>query len=149
VPEVYVLGGRRYIAADLERRTVRHHHRLSAVIRASGLDRRLPVDGQEPAAYVIELHAAVIDSGQACKLLAAFVLPEGKTEADWSTELAAETETFLEGLNTEEDRQLVDVLVMECLLGFFRRALHSLETSLKSTNGAMAAADPSGRSAAS
>jgi hypothetical protein len=132
VTEVHVLGGRRFHAADLDRRTVRMHHFLSAVTRDVGTPKRMPHEDEEPAAFMVEWNADVLASGQACRLLAAFLLPEGKTERDWSPDMAAETQAFLEQLDTEDDRELVDALVMECLVGFFQRALRPLISSLNS-----------------
>lgn len=130
--EVHVLGGRRFTAADLDRRTVRHHHYLAAVTRDVGSPKRMPGQDEEPTAFLVEWNADVLASGQSCRLLAAFLLPEGNTERDWSIAMAADTQAFLEGLDTEEDRQLVDALVMECLVGFFQRALRPLISSLNS-----------------
>lgn len=131
--EVHVLGGRRFTAADLDRRTVRQHHYLAAVTRDVGTPKRMPGEDESPAAFLVEWNADVLASGHSCRLLAAFLLPEGKTTRDWTVEMAAETQAFLEGLDTEEDRQLVDALVMECVVGFFQRALRPLISSLSST----------------
>lgn len=90
--------------------------------------------------FLVEWNADVLASGQACRLLSAFLLPEGKSESDWDPAMAAETQAFLEGLNTEEDRNLVDQLVMECLIGFFQRALQPLIGLLNSTSEANAEA---------
>ena len=130
--EVYVLGGRRFTAADLDRRTVRQHHYLAAVTRDVGTPKRMPTEHEKPSAFLVEWNADVLASGQSWRLLAAFLLPEGKSERDWSVAMAEDTQAFLEGLDTEEDRQLVDALVMECLVGFFQRALRPLISSLNS-----------------
>lgn len=84
-------------------------------------------------AFVTEWHADILASGKACALLSAFLLPEGNTERDWTADMARDTQSFLENLDSEDDRQLVDQLVMEFLLDFFRRALRPLLTSLRSS----------------
>lgn len=140
MPEVYHLGGRRFVAADLERRTVKHHHFLAAVTRECGSPKRMPRDDEDPTAFVVEWNADVLASGQGCRLLSAFLLPEGKSERDWTPDLAAETQAFLEQLDTQDDRELVDALVMECLVGFFQRALRPLVSSLSSISDPPAAA---------
>ena len=140
--EGYTLGGRRYRAADLDRRTVRQHHYLAGITREVGSPKRMPTPDEDPMAFLVEWNADVLASGQACKLLAAFLLPDGKSEPDWSVELANETQAFLESLNTEGDRQLVDQLVMECLIGFFQRALQPLLGLLNSTSEPSAEAAP-------
>lgn len=132
--EVYTLGGRRFVAADLSRRTVRQHHHLAAITREVGSPKRMPAEGEDPVEYLVEWNADVLASGQACRLLAAFLLPEGRTEADWSLAMARETQTFLEGLQDETDRELVDQLVMEALIGFFQQALKRLTDSLRSSD---------------
>jgi hypothetical protein len=135
-----VLGGRRFHTADLERRTVLQHHYLAAVTREFGSPKRLPAEHEEPGAFVVEWHADVLASGKACQMLAAFLLPEGKTERDWSVAMADETRAFLEQLDTQDDREAVDTLVMECLIGFFRLALRPLVTSLSAMRAREAAA---------
>lgn len=102
-------------------------------MREVGSPARMPRDDEDPAGYVVEWNAHVLASGQACRLLAAFLLPEGKTERDWTVDMAGETQAFLEGLDTADDRDLVDALVMECVIGFFRHALRPLVTFLSST----------------
>jgi hypothetical protein len=139
VAEVYSLGGRRFVAADLSRRTVRQHHYLAGLTRGVGSPKRMPEEGEDPAAFLVEWNADVLGSGEACRLLAAFLLPEGKTEADWTVDMARDTQHFLEALQDEADRDLVDQLVMECLIGFFQRALQRLTDSLRSTERAAAA----------
>lgn len=140
--EVYTLGGRRFIAADLSRRTVRQHHYLAGITREVGSPKRLPAEGEDPVSYLVEWNADVLGSGQACRLLAAFLLPEGKSEADWSLEMARDTQAFLEGLQGEDDRELVDRLVMETLIGFFQQALQRLNASLKYSASPEAAHPP-------
>lgn len=130
--EVHVLGGRQFHTADLDRRTVRQHHYLAAVTREVGSPKRLPGQDEEATAYLAEWHADVLASGKACRLLAAFLLPEDVTEAGWTRESAEDTERFLEGLDTEADRETVDALIVDVLIGFFRPALRQLTTSLKS-----------------
>lgn len=134
------LGGRVFHTADLERRTVRQDHFLESAIRASGLDKRIPEPSEGTDAYLLGFRAALVDSGQACRLLSAFLLPAGKTEADWTREMAESTQAHLEGLQTENDRQAINGLCMECALGFLLRALQSFATSQKSSamNGALA-----------
>ena len=130
--EVIALGGRRFHTADLDRRTVRQHHYLVAVTREVGSPNRIPEDENDFGVVLTEWEADVLASGKGCELLGAFLLPEGKVERDWTREMATDTQAFLEQLDREEDRNLVDGLVMECLIGFFQRALRQLQTSLKS-----------------
>jgi hypothetical protein len=141
VTEVYSLGGRRFIAADLSRRTVRQHHYLAGITREVGSPKRMPREDEEPLAFLVDWNAEVLGSGQACRLLAAFLLPDGATERDWTADMARDTQQFLEGLDTEADRELVDQLVMEALIGFFRNALKPLLISLKSSGNAEPSAD--------
>ena len=130
--EVHVLGGRRFHTADLDRRTVRQHHYLVAVTREVVAPKRMPNDENDFGVVLTEWEVDVLASGKACELLGAFLLPEGKVERDWTREMATDTQSFLEQLDREEDRNLVDGLVMECLVGFFQHALRQLQTSLKS-----------------
>lgn len=53
------------------------------------------------------------------------------TEQHWTVQMARETARFLSLLDTDADRQQVQTLAMEFVLGFFRRAIVSYETSRK------------------
>jgi hypothetical protein len=54
------------------------------------------------------------------------------TERHWTPQMARETARHLSLLDTEPDRQQVQTLAMEFLVGFFRRAIASYETSRRS-----------------
>lgn len=129
-----VIGGRRLTPADLERRTVRHDHAILSVMQSTGLDRVTPADGESSEEYILRLHSKLIASGRTCELLSHFLVPEG-AGGKWTPEGARELQAFLEGCNTEEDRAEVLSLAMDCILGFFRRALASLENSLRYSSG--------------
>lgn len=130
------LGGRQFAALNLERRTVRWQLHVDRVIGDTGLDRILPAAQEEPQAYLLRLHTAVMRSGRACELLGCFLLPMGKGEADWTPEMAQETANWIEGLDTEEDVQEVYRLGLDFVLGFFGRQLRSLASSLISSSEA-------------
>lgn len=121
-----------YRAVDLERRTVRQDHFIERCIRAAGIDKGITFESDNPDELLVRFRVALVDSGQACRLLSAFLLPQGMTERDWRIELAADTEEFLGGLHTDEDRQAVDDLCIHYAAGFLLRALRRAETSLSS-----------------
>lgn len=127
------LGGRQFAALNLEHRTVRWQLHVDRLIGDTGLDRILPATDEEPQAYLLRLHSAVMRSGRVCELLGCFLLPMGKGEADWTPAMAADTAAWIEGLDTEADVQEVYRLGLEFVLGFFGRQLRSLASSLNSS----------------
>lgn len=130
------LGGRPLAALDFGARTVRWQLHVDRLIGETGLDRLMPIDEESEQAYLLRLHTAVMRCGKACELLGCFVLPEGKTAADWTPAMAAETAEWLGSLATESDIQEVYRLGMSFVLGFFVRQLRSLGSSLNSSSAA-------------
>lgn len=124
-------GGRKFRVVNMEVRTVDLHHHQRAIINQSGVGKILPAPDELPDHWAIRLHSTLTDSGLACDVLAGYLIPADKTERDWTPAMAADTTAFLKQLNTENDRQLVDQLAMEFVLGFFQRAISLLQTSLK------------------
>ena len=123
------IGGRLFSVANMERRTVLMDHYQMALLRSIGLDRVMPEDKEEGQDWLMRLHAELLASGKTCELLGAYLLPSGKTERDWTPEMAQQTARHLERCDTAEDRDLVNELALEFVFGFFRHAVRSLETS--------------------
>jgi hypothetical protein len=141
--ETIELGGRRFRVIDFDRRTVLADHYLMRMMRATGADRVLPVDGESNESYIVRLQTCLIDSGMAHQLIAGLLMPEGKEEADFTPEMAAETAKHIAGCNTQADRELVVELSMQAVFGFFRQGLDWLERSRNSTQpGANGSASP-------
>lgn len=128
-----MIGGRAFLAADLSRRTVRHDHFLTSAIAAAGCDRLEPLPGDNDHIFLVRMFGQMLASGQACRVLAAFLLPIGTTEKQWSPELAAEIQAHLEQCDTEADRQIVQAATMQAARGFFLRGLTLLANSPNST----------------
>lgn len=116
----------------MERRTVRHDGHLMALMIRIGIDKMVPVQGEEAEAFAFRVLQQILERNAATDLAAAFLLPEGLSESAWSPELAAEIRTHIESCNTEEDRSTVYRISAEQVLGFFRLRLLSLVTSLSS-----------------
>ena len=126
--EVIKLGGRQWKVVDYAKRSLIHDHYIMRLMRQTGADKVAPMNGEGNAEYLIRLQTALIDSGHAHDLLAGYLLPIGKTEEDWTPKLAAQTALFIGKLNTEEDRDTANGMLMEVVFGFFRRGLDLLKT---------------------
>lgn len=134
------LGGRLFTPVNMEARTVLLDHHLMRVVQQSGCDRLVPATGESSEAYLIRLHNQLLTSGSACDLFGCALLPMGKTEKDWTPEMARETALHVGTCDTEEDRQLVNELAIQIVFGFFKRRLDALRTFL--AYSAAAAAEP-------
>lgn len=132
---VVTVGGRAFQVANLERRTVRHDAHLLALVARLGLDRLAPEDGEEAVEFGLRVMRVIIEKGAAAELAAAFLLPSGRVEAEWTAVLAADVQQHLESCDTQEDREAVYRLAGDAVLGFFRLQLRSLATSLSSLAG--------------
>lgn len=126
-----VLGGRAFAVIDMDARTVLQDHYLQTLVQDLGIDKVVPMDGEGDTAYLVRLQNEIIRSGRAHELIAGYLLPEGKTNADWDPRMAQATAKHIGALNTEADRELVQRLAMEVALGFFQRALERYKRSLE------------------
>jgi len=142
------LGGRVFTVSDFDELTVRQHTYVQRIVRATGLDKVVVMDGESDKQYLIRLQTAALDSGQAPELIGGFLLPEGKTERDWTPAMAREIGTHIGLCNTREDRELVGDLALQVAIGFFREGLELLNRllSYSSREGASPAPEQSARS---
>jgi hypothetical protein len=127
------LGGRSFRVVVFEQRTVLQDHYLQRKIRESGVDKVMPMDGESNAVYLVRLQTALTDSGMAHELIAGYLIPEGKTEADWSQGMVKDIAKHIATCNTQADRDRVQGLCMEVVFGFFKLGLESLFRSLASS----------------
>lgn len=124
------LGGRIFQAIDFDKRTVMIDHYLSKIVRATGVDKVMPMDNENNAAYLIRMQAALVDSGKIPELLGGYLLPQGTVESEWTPVLAAQTAKFIKTLNTQQDRETVLTLGADIVFGFFEQGLVWLNRSL-------------------
>lgn len=152
------LGGRIFVLVNYAAITSLNEHYVMKLMRETGLDKVLPEDDGLPSyeeieaarqlgklgadeaadllrqksendtAYFNRLQQAIVDSLRLHDLLAGYMLPLGKTEADWSLELAAETSRFLKGLQSPDDRAEIHRLGSVVVFDFFRAGVASLKT---------------------
>lgn len=175
------LGGRIFVLVNYAAITSLNEHYVMKLIRETGLDKVLPEDDGLPSyeeieagrrvgkfsaeeadallrqksesdtAYFNRLHQAIVDSLRLHDLLAGYMLPLGKTEADFSLELAAETARFLKGLQSPDDRAEIHRLGSVVVFDFFKAGVDSFETfpsSLSETTPATTRATTNGATAA-
>lgn len=155
------LGGRAFQLVNYQGITSLHEHYVMKLLSETGLDKVLPDDDLPPveeveaavkngsmkqaeaddierqraqanAEYMARLQQALVNSLRLHELLAAYMIPVGKTEADWSLDLASETAKFLQGLQSREDRDEIHRLSMVVVFDFFRAAVGSWQSSLNS-----------------
>lgn len=127
-----LIGGKAFRVVDMERRTVLHDGHLMALMIRVGIDKMAPIDGEDAEAFAFRVLQQILERNAATELAAAFLLPEGGSEKDWSPALAADIRAHIEDCNTDEDRSTVYRISAEQVLGFFRLRLLSLVTSLSS-----------------
>lgn len=124
-----VLGGKQFGIVNYDVVTVRNEHYIMKLIRETGLDRILPVGQETDQAYMLRVHAAVVDTLKLPELLAGYLLPLGKTETDWSEAMAAETAAFIAGLQDAEDKQTIHGLGLSVVFDFWKAGIDSLRAS--------------------
>lgn len=125
------LGGRLFDVMNMAARPFRVDAAQVALLQELGLDRTelLPESEEDPVAYIMRLNAALIATQRIPDLLGHYLLPIGKTEADWSPAMARETAAWVEALTSEVDRVLVYELAGEFVFGFFRKGVALLSNS--------------------
>lgn len=129
------LGGRLFTPINFHRRTVLIDHYLLRLIRETGLDAVKPDEDEAPEVWQARLQTQLLCSGRAHELIAGYLLPLGKTEADWTPELAAETAAHIARCDTAEDREVVKTLALEATIAFFADGLASVRIFLSSLQG--------------
>lgn len=131
IPGEVKLGGRIFAVVNYDDVSVLNEHYIMSLMRATGLDCVLPLAESEESneAYMMRLHAKLVDTLKLPDLLAGYLLPLGKTEADWSLEMAAETTKFIASQRAPADKEEVHRLGLLVTMDFFRAGLASLNHS--------------------
>lgn len=125
------LAGRLFNVVRYEGITALNEHYIMKLIRATGLDRVLPLESslESDEQYMLRVHAAVVDTLQLPQLLAGYLLPAGKGEEDWTLQMAEETAAFIAKLTATEDKAEIHRLGLSVTFDFFRAGLDSLRHS--------------------
>lgn len=124
------LGGKTFQVVNYDVITALNEHYIMKLMRATGLDKVLPLtEGETNEAYMIRLQAALVDSLRLPELLGGFLLPLGSTETDWTLAMAGETQRFIEGLTRPDDKAEIHRLGFDVTMDFFRAGLASLKHS--------------------
>lgn len=142
-PADFTLGGKRFRTIDFGRRTVLIDHYLMRQLR--GLDRVMPMDGEDDATWFARLQTAIVDSGRSHEILAGYLLPQEPKaidEREWTPQLARATARHIALLDTESDRERVLELSMQAALNFFVHGVNSLRRSLIYSGAAASEATP-------
>lgn len=133
------LEGRLFNAINYDAINVSNEHYLMKLMRQTELDKVLPhPEGESNEVYLVRLQGALIDTLLLPELLAGYLLPAGKTESDWTPQMAQETTNFIRALTNREDRAEIQRLGMLVVFDFFREGL----ASLKRTENALAGLSP-------
>ncbi len=128
------LGDRLYQTVILDHRTVRMDHYLQRVLDESGVAGLDPLLDEDAVTFQMRQLDTLIKSGKACEVLGAYLLPLEVTERTWTPAIACATVARLEVCDSEEDRDQVLVLALECLNGFFLQRLNSAKSFLRSSS---------------
>lgn len=128
--KLFMLGGKPFRAIDFDRRTALIDHYLMSTIRRLGLDKVVPMDGEDDKAYLIRVQAAIIDSGRVQDLIAGFIVPDGTSERQWTPELARKTSKHIALCDTQDDRELILDLSIEAVFAFFVQGAERLKRFL-------------------
>lgn len=128
-----VLGGREFLVAELAHRTVCQDDFISSVFQAVGLLEITPTLAEDAEAYFTRVWSQLVGSGRKCEVLSAFLMPPGVEMKDWRREHGKAVQEHLERCNTEEDRQMLNVLAFQLIAGFFQQRLRLLRDSLSSS----------------
>jgi hypothetical protein len=125
------LGGRIFQVVNYDDVSVLNEHYIMSLMRATGLDCVMPLaEGEESdQEYMIRLHAKLVDTLKLPDLLGGYLLPLGKTEADWTLDLAAETGKHIASCRDPADKDEVHRLGLLITMDFFRAGLASLKHS--------------------
>ncbi len=124
------LGGKTFQVVNYDVITALNEHYIMKLMRATGLDKVLPlVEGETNDQYMMRLQAALVDTLRLAELLGGFLLPLGRTETDWSLQMAAETQRFIEGLTRPDDKATLHSLGFDVTMDFFRAGIDSLKHS--------------------
>lgn len=137
------LEGRLFNVVNYDVITVANEAYIHSLMRATGLDVPLPFkDDETDIEYQVRLQARVVDTLKLPELLGGFLLPAGKTETDWSEQMAADTAKFIRALTRREDREEVFKLAFQMNVYFFREGLVSLARSQRSLESLETPASP-------
>jgi hypothetical protein len=85
------------------------------------------------ALYMARLQSEVVDTLRAHDLLAGYLLPGGKTEADWNLKMAGDTAKFLQSLSKPEDKATIHDLTLRVVISFFVAGLSWYDGFLRSS----------------
>lgn len=110
--------------------------------RHAGLTGLSQHENETPEAFVQRMLDSCISSGRALLLLGGLLIPEGKTAADWSEEMAFDTAGHLGRIVEHSEKQKVYTELASVLLGFFESGLGSWIGSPRSSG---AGAEPAGQ----
>lgn len=143
------LEGRLFNVVNYDVITVANEAYIHSLMRATGLDVPLAFnEGETDIEYQVRMQARVVDTLKLPELLGGFLLPAGKTETDWTEQMAAETAKFIRGLTKRDDREEVFRLAFQMNVYFFREGLVSLARSQRSLESLTTQAGPNSESKA-
>jgi hypothetical protein len=122
------IEGRLFEPMNLRARTFRADAAQARLLGELGMDRSdiAPAEGEPMPDYLLRLNQRLLDTQRIPELLGHYLLPAGKTETDWTPDMARETAAFLEMVQTEESRRLLWELSAEFVFFFLRSNLARL-----------------------
>lgn len=127
----WLIGGKLFHPMNLVARTFRADAAQTKLISELGLDRTdiAPGEAEPMLDYVSRLQARIVDTGRIAELLGHYLLPSGKTETDWTLDMARETADWINNVQDDESRRLIWELAAEFVFFFLRSNLARLAIS--------------------
>lgn len=123
------LGGRIFSVVNYDAITALNEHYVMKHMRATGLDSVMPQVGEEDESYLVRLQSKLVDTLMLPALLAGYLVPQGKTETDFTIAGVDELRAFIEGLTSPIDKAEIHRLGFMVVMDFFKAGLASLQTS--------------------
>jgi hypothetical protein len=122
----HIIGGTTY--NELTETTMEQDAAILREVRAVGVESFEPSEGESAEAFLERILLALIEGGQAARLLGCFLVPEGR---EWTRELAAETGDIFRRVTDPNDKATLRAILMPMLNIFFIVGLASAATSRK------------------
>lgn len=128
---VVVLGGKPY--AVFRQSTLRHDMHVMRLAHAAGLHVLRPSQDEEASAYAFRLYNALVDADMLIRMVAALLVPEGRSPQEWNEAMAAQTADHLGNVMDEEEKLEIHRQALAIVLPFFLKGTGYLRSSGRSS----------------
>lgn len=123
------LGGVFYRVVEFQRRTVAMDHYLTRLMRSTGVDKVIPMDGETNDIYIVRLQTCLVDSQKLPEILGGMLMPIDLEDSEWDGQIAKATTVQIRKCSAPEDRELVLSLGFDLVMRFFVEGVALLNRS--------------------